>query len=69
MSLPKRKKNESDDVFVGRCLKDAFMMQTYKNKAQRHAVCCSQLKYKPSEKKNTTKTRKAKSKQSKSNKG
>tara|TARA_R100001244_G_scaffold132321_1_gene108191 strand:+ start:4580 stop:4741 length:162 start_codon:yes stop_codon:yes gene_type:complete len=44
---PKPKVKEKDDIFIGRCLGDSFMIENYKNKTQRKAECCSQLKKRP----------------------
>lgn len=69
MPLPKPKKNEKDEVFIGRCLGDQTMIKEYPNKTQRMAVCKVQLKYKPKNEKNKPKKSKTKRGQSKNYKG
>tara|TARA_R110000787_G_scaffold16595_2_gene50039 strand:- start:1425 stop:1613 length:189 start_codon:yes stop_codon:yes gene_type:complete len=44
MSIPKAKKNESTQSFMYRCLSDTFMIQEYKNKTQRVAICSLELR-------------------------
>lgn len=67
MSIPKAKKNENYQQFMYRCLSDAYMIDTYRNKTQRVAMCSLQLKKRDEKIKNQNS--KAKQKQSKSNKG
>lgn len=69
MPLPKPKKDENNEVFIGRCLGDQVMIKEYPNKAQRLAVCSAQLKYKPKDEKNKPKKSKTKRGKSKNYKG
>tara|TARA_R100001244_G_scaffold131014_1_gene103804 strand:+ start:656 stop:820 length:165 start_codon:yes stop_codon:yes gene_type:complete len=44
---PRPKLKEKDEIFIGRCLGDAYMISTYPNKTQRLAECSVQLKQRP----------------------
>jgi len=44
MPLPKPRKKESQQEFVSRCMGDDMMLDEYKDKKQRAAICYTQFK-------------------------
>jgi hypothetical protein len=44
MPLPTKKKSETEQEFVSRCLADDMVQKDYKDQKQRAAVCYSQFK-------------------------
>lgn len=41
MPIPKPRKNQKEDLFIGDCMGDEAMMKDFPNQKQRYAVCKS----------------------------
>lgn len=67
MSIPKANKNEKVQAFMHRCLSDVYMIDRFRNKTQRVAMCSLELRKRDEKVKNQE--LKSKSKKSQSNKG